>query len=467
MVPIRAVKDTKSGLYLPSRRDFLKLAGLSAIIAACDKITPTPSKVQCPFNPAVDYAWEKGILSDYDIASFGTSCFWNPDTDGNKSPEDFLKESTKNMIDWMGDLDADSFYTRDQIQSLVTRFGEGIINPETGQKVLHDTGLVNIDEYLASREFYEQAKDMHEWAIANEHLADSIIPEHYTNFNAWSIRLFGWPYIDSRLSMPKKDSAIEFTGLEPSAGLIGLSTVNWGLSDYGTADYELLGFIAIEGTLLEKENWAVCGTVVEDGWNSSQNFVPDNQFLREEYGLNVLVQSMMYSPGLVVRKLISTPGPPVDWYDMTIQVEHPVSATLMDIGGYLNGHRLTISYAHISGEDGNMDDSKLPDLGDIIPPRSVFSWLNRQRPYLLGDFQGYVPKEATIPGPYRPGFPERTQVDMFLEALPPGKKAGWNDPRANRHDTPTNYATAIGNRSIFAPCVRAPGLEGDWIHQPQ
>ncbi|MFT4308947.1 MAG: hypothetical protein ACMXYL_00460, partial [Candidatus Woesearchaeota archaeon] len=367
---------------------------------------------------------------------------------------------TREMLDWMAMLSDDEFYTHDQVQSLATRFGEGIINPETGDRVEYDTGLVNVDEYYAAREFYEKAKEMHEWAIANEHRADSIKPEHYLNFNAWSIRLFGWPYPDPEFDMPLVDSLMEVTGLEPGAGFLDLAPVNWGLTDYGTTAYEMMNFIGLESVLTGNESWMACRTNVENNPSASQNFIPDTGFLYDVYGFDVRVQSMLYSPGLVVLKLVGTPGPPVDWYDMTLRVEHPVSGTLMDLGGYVDGHRLSLVYAHISGYDGDMDDPSVPDVGDIILPREHFAWLNTQRPILLGDFQGYVPAEANIPGPHRPGYPERTQVDMFYEGLAPGLKAGWNDPRANRHDVPVNYSVAIGNRSVFAPCRYG-------IHEPK
>jgi hypothetical protein len=424
---------------------------------------PPPVIVECPFNPAVEYARENNILGDFDVAGFGDYCFWDPVKDADKSPSSFLDpfehNRTKDMLDWMHELDADGFYTHDQVQSLVDRFGDGVINPGTGQRVGQDTGLVNIDEYLAARDFYEKAKEMHDWAIANQHRAESIKPEHYQNFNAWSVRLFGWPYPDKEFDMPKNNSLLEITGLEPSVGFRGLSTVNWGLTEYGTPDYEPLGFIAIEGRVLGKPEWEQCKYAVQDARASSQNFVPDNIYLMNYNIVNVSVRSMLYSPGEVVLIDISAPAL-VDWMDMTIRVEYPISATLMDIGGYVDGHKLMMDYAHISGREGNMSDVLLPGIGDTISPRSVFAWLNSQRPYLLGDFQGYVPEESSIPGPHPPGLGHRTQVDMFLEALRPGEKAGWNDPRANRHDEPANYSVAIGNRSFFAPCIYG-------IHEPK
>jgi hypothetical protein len=417
---------------------------------------PPPGVVECPFNPAVEYARENDILEDFDVSGFGTYCFWNPQRDADKNPSSFLDpfehNRTKDMLDWMHELDADGFYTHDQVQSLVDRFGSGIINPETNQKVAHDIGLVNIDEYLAARDFYEKAKEMYDWAIANQHRAESIKPEHYQHFNAYSVRLFGWPFPDKEFDMPKNNSLLEITGLEPSIGFGGYTPVNWGLTDYDTPDYELMNFIGLESVLTGNESWMVCKDRVENNPSASQNFLPDNGYLWDVYGFDVRVQSMLYSPGVVVRKLVGTPGPPVVWYDMTLRVEHPVSSTLMDLGGYVDGFRLSLVYAHISGEDGDMSDSRVPGDGDVILPRAVFAWLNTQRPILLGDFQGYVPREASIPGPHRPGFPERTQVDMFYEGLLPGEKAGWNDPRANRHDEPVNYSIAIGKRSLFSPC---------------
>jgi hypothetical protein len=429
---------------------------------------PPPGVVQCPFNPAVEYARENDILEDFDVSGFGTYCFWNPRVDSDRSPSSFLDpfehNRTKDMLDWMHELDTDGFYTHDQVQSLVDRFGLGIINPETGQRVEHDTGLVNIDEYLAARDFYEKAKEMYDWAIANQHRADSIKPEHYQNFNAWSVRLFGWPFPDPEFDMPTIHSLLEVTGLEPSVGLSMYGPVNWGLTDYDTPDYKPMNFIGLESQLTGNEEWLVCKDNVEENPSSSQVFNASLSYLVDVYGFNVRVQSMLYSPGVVARRLVGTPGPPANWYDMSLRVEHPVSSTLMDLGGYVDGFRLSMVYAHVSGEDDSMDDPRVPDEGDIILPRAVFAWLNGQRRDGIGDFQGYVPREANIPGPHRPGFPERTQVDMFYEG--PHPKAGWNDPRANRHDVPVNYSIAIGDRSIFSPCVREPGILGDWIHEP-
>jgi hypothetical protein len=428
---------------------------LVGILASCNGTNPPPGgNVPCPFNPAVMYATEQNVLLGYDLTGFGTDCKWNPNTDLGKPADFFLNESTKDMIDWMAAIDDDDFYTDDQIQSLVTRFGEGIINPETGQKVTNDTGRVNVDEYGASRDFYEKAKEMHDWAVANQHRSSAINPDHYTNFNAWSVRLFGWPYPNPEFTLPKYDNRLNVSGLEPNPAFGHFAPVNWGLTDYGTPEYELSNFISKEGEASGNEEWEACGVLVEDNFASSQNFVLGGMYwFDQDNKEEVLVQSMLYSPGTVVRKLVSTPGPPVDWYDMVMSVEYPVSATLMDIGGYDDGHRLTMAYAHISGVNGNMEDPNVPDVDDVIPPRAIFARLNEQRPLPIGDFQGYVPAEANIPGPHRPGFPHRTQVDMYIESLPPGQKAGFNDPRANRHDEATNYSIAIGNRSIFAPCI--------------
>ncbi|MFT4309251.1 MAG: hypothetical protein ACMXYL_02070, partial [Candidatus Woesearchaeota archaeon] len=378
-------------------------------------VRPPPNRlVECPFNPAVEYALENNILVDYDVAGFGTYCYWDPDRDGDRPKSSFLDpydhNRTREMLDWMAMLSDDDFYTHDQVQSLVTRFGEGIINPELGDRVVHDTGLINIDEYYAARDFYEKAKEMHVWATANEHRADSIKPEHYQNFNAWSIRLFGWPYPDPEFDMPTVHSLLEVTGLEPSVGLGMYGPVNWGLTDYGTPDYELMNFIGLESVLTGNDSWMVCKDNVEDNPSSSQNFNPDTGFLYDVYGFDVRVRSMLYSPGVVVVKHVSTPGPPVDWYDMVVVVEYPVSGTLMELGGYVDGYRLSMEYGHVSGYDGDMDDPSVPDVGDIILPRESFAWLNTQRPILLGDFQGYVPAEANIPGPHRPGFEHETQV---------------------------------------------------------
>ena len=452
-----------------SVRNTVLSLGLVGILASCngDGTVPPPGngngsngKVECPFNPAVMYATEKNVLSGYDLEGFGTACMWNPNTDAGKPASFFLNDSTVGMIDWMAELEQDDFYTDDQIQSLVTRFGEGIINPETGQRVTNDTGRVNVDEYLAARDFYEKAKELHGWAVDNQHRSSAINPDHYTNFNAWSVRLFGWPYPEPEFSMPNINSVIEVTGLEPSVGFRNITPVNWGLTNYGTDEYEIQNFIGLEAEITGNDSWKVCSNLGENNPSASQNFHPDSLYLLEEHGVNVLVQSMLYSPGTVVLKGVATPGPPVDWYDMSIMVEYPVSSTLLDIGGYDNGHRLTVSYAHISGENGDMDDTRVPNEGDIILPRETFAWLNGQRPTTPGDFQGYVPAEANIPGPHRPGFHHRTQVDMFYEGLPPGQKAGFNHPAANRHDEETNYSIAIGNRSMFAPC---------WIdvHEPK
>jgi hypothetical protein len=425
---------------------------------------PPPVIVECPFNPAVEYARENNILGDFDVSGFGDYCFWDPVKDADKSPSSFLDpyehNRTKDMLDWMHELDNDGFYTHDQVQSLVDRFGLGIINPETGQRVGHDTGLVNIDEYLAARDFYEKAKEMHSWATANQHRAESIKPEHYQHFNAWSVRLFGWPFPEPEFDMPSKDSLIEVTGLDSGTGFDSFSPVNWGLTNYGTPEYELMSFIGLEAKITGNESWMECRTIVENNPSASQNFDIYDIYLWEEHGMNVIVQSMLYSPGEVLLIDIASPGPPADWTDMSIVVEYPVSSTLMDIGGYINGHRLRMHYAHVSGENGNMMDPRLPSLNTTIPPREIFTWLNSQRPYILGDFQGYVPAEANIPGPHRPGFGHFTQVDMFYEGALPGQKAGWNDPRANRHDEPVNYSVAIGNRTVFAPCRYG-------IHEPK
>ncbi|MFT4309250.1 MAG: hypothetical protein ACMXYL_02065 [Candidatus Woesearchaeota archaeon] len=435
-------------------------------------VRPPPNRlVECPFNPAVEYALENNILVDYDVAGFGTYCFWDPVNDADKKPSEFLDpyvhNRTREMLDWMAILSDDEFFTHDQVQSLVTRFGEGVINPETGQKAVHDTGLINIDEYYAAREFYEKAKEMHVWATANRHRAESIRPEHYENFNAWSIRLFGWPFPEQEFDMPTVHSLLEVTGLEPSVGLGMYGPINWGLTDYGTPDYEMMNFIGLESELTGNEAWMVCKDNVEDNPSSSQVFNADLGFLSDVYGFDVRVQSMLYSPGLVVRRFVSTPGPPASWYDMTLRVEHPVSGTLMDLGGYVDGYRLSMVYAHISGKGGDMDDPSVPDVGDIILPRAMIAYLNGQRRDGIGDFQGYVPAEANIPGPHRPGFEHETQVDTLYEGLPPGLKAGWNDPRANRHDVPVNYSVAIGNRSVFSPCVRESTFEAPWIHEPK
>jgi hypothetical protein len=425
---------------------------------------PPPVIVECPFNPAVEYARENNILGDFDVAGFGDYCFWDPVKDADKSPSSFLDpfehNRTKDMLDWMHELDADGFYTHEQVQSLVDRFGSGIINPETGQRVGHDTGLVNIDEYLAARDFYEKAKEMYEWALANQHRAESIKPEHYENFNAWSVRLFGWPFPDKEFDMPSKDSLIEVTGLDPSVGFLIYTPVNWGLTDYGTPEYELMNFIGLEANITGNDSWRQCSINAENNPSASQIFHPNILYLWERENLNVLVQSMLYSPGVITKISINTPGPPVDWTDMSIIVDYPVSSTLMNIGGYRNGYRLTMVYGHVSGKDGNMYDDHLPKKGGVIQPRAVFAYLNSQRPYIAGDFQGYVPAEAGIPGPHRPGFGHLTQVDMLYEGLPPGQKAGFNDPRANRHDEPVNYSVAIGNRSFFAPCIYG-------IHEPK
>jgi hypothetical protein len=432
---------------------------------------PPPGVVECPFNPAVEYARENSILQDYDVSGFGTYCFWNPQRDADKNPSSFLDpfehNRTKDMLDWMSELDADGFYTHDQVQSLVDRFGSGIINPETGQRVEHDTGLVNIDEYLAARDFYEKAKEMHSWATANQHRAESIKPEHYQNFNAWSVRLFGWPFPEPEFDMPQNMSHLVITGLEPSVGFLGYTPVNWGLTDWGTPAYESMNFIGLEAGITGNESWNVCRTNVELNPSASQIFHPDILYLWDSGDRNVLVQSMLYSPGEVLLVDIASPGPPVDWTDMSIVVEYPVSSTLMDIGGYIEGHRLRMHYGHVSGKDGNMYDDSLPEKADIIRPRAVFAYLNSQRTYMAGDFQGYVPADAGIPGPHRPGFGHLTQVDIYYEGLPPGQKAGFNDLRANRHDEPVNYSVAIGNRTFFSPCVREEGLLGDWIHEPK
>ncbi|MFT4309263.1 MAG: hypothetical protein ACMXYL_02135 [Candidatus Woesearchaeota archaeon] len=410
---------------------------------------------ECPFNPAVEYALENNILVDYDVAGFGTYCFWNPVKDADKKPSSFLDpydhNRTREMLDWMVVLDADEFYTHDQVQSLVTRFGEGIINPETGDRVEHDTGLVNVDEYYAAREFYKKAKEMHVWATANQHRAESIKPEHYKNFNAWSIRLFGWPYPEPEFQMPVSISNIDHSGLEPSIGFLSYGPVNWGVSDYGTPDYEESNFIEKEGIILGRDDWRVCKGNVEPGYASSQNFILDDLFLELYHGVNVLVQSMLYSPGTVLTRTVNSPDG-VDYYDMTMSIKYPVSSTLMDVGGYVDGYRLTVVYAHISGYDGDMYDSNVPSIGDIILPRSTFAYLNSQRPTIGGDFQGYLPRESGYIGPYRPRRPERVQVDMFYEGADPRIKAGWNHPANNRHDNPANYATVIGVRTVFSPC---------------
>jgi hypothetical protein len=325
---------------------------------------------------------------------------------------------------------------------------------------------VNVDEYLAARDFYEKAKEMHEWAIANQHRADSIKPEHYQNFNAWSVRLFGWPFPEPEFQMPPSISLLEVTGLEPSIGFSGYTPVNWGLSDFGTPDYEESNFIEKEGIILGREEWIVCRGNVEPNYASSQNFDVDDLFLELYHGVNVLVQSMLYSPGTVLTKTVNSPYD-VDYYDMTMSVVYPVSSTLMGVGGYVDGYRLTVVYAHISGYDGDMDDPSVPNIGDIILPRGIFAYLNSQSPNILGDFQGYLPRESDAIGPYRPTRPERIQVDMYYEGLAPEIKAGWNHPANNRHNEPANYATTIGIRSVFAPCVREEGPTGGWIHQPR
>jgi hypothetical protein len=444
----------------------------AALVAGCNGIGPDPGRVeQCPFNPAVEYVNERGILEDYDVSGFGTHCFWNPVRDADKNHSSFLDpyahNRTKDMLDWMHELDMDEFYTHEQVQSLVTRFGEGIVNPETRERVVLDTGRVNVDEYLASKDLYEQAKVMYLWAVENEHRADSIVPVHYTNFDAWMVGLFGWPYPEPDFRLPTKNSLIEITGLEPSRGLLDYGPVNWGLSNFGTPDYAPLNFIGKQGELLGIEEWELCNGNVEPGYNSSQNFVPDPLFLSEHHGLNVLVQSMLYSPGTVITRSVATPHG-ADHLDMTMSVEYPVSATILNIGGYVDGFRLRIVYGHISGEDGNMYDPRLPNVDGIIQPRAVFAWLNSQRYPILGDFQGYVPTEAGIPGPHKPRDPLNTQVDMYIQGISlPQLTAGFNDIRANRHDKQDNYAVAIGNITIFAPCRRKPGPEGEWYHQPQ
>ena len=441
--------------------------GLMSLIAAAaiscgpgNTVTP-PSSEPCPFNPAIEYVQEQGILSDYDVTGFGTSCEWDPERDQGREPVSFLDEHTRQMLVWMHELDEDSFYTRDQVQSLETRFGKGVIDPETGQRVTRDTGRANQDELLASQDFYEQAKELHAWAEENDHLAPSINPDHYRNFNAWSVRAFRWPFPEPEFDMPLKDSQLEITGLEPSKGLVNYTPVNWGLDEYGTPDYEPQNFIGLEALITGNDAWLVCSSKVEDARAASQNFRPDRRFLWDVHGENVLVQSMLYSDGTVVSKNVSQP-PGVSYLDMSLRVEYPVSATLMD----LDGEKMTIVYGHISGENGSMDDHRVPDEGDTVTPSEPFAWLNSARNTILLDAQAYVPSSIPgIPGPVRPINPDNRLVDMFFEGYPVHQRPGFNDIRFNRHDTETNYARAIGNRSGFGPC--AVDEDMDFIHEPK
>jgi hypothetical protein len=112
----------------------------AALVAGCNGNSSDPGRVeQCPFNPAVEYVKDRGILGDYDVSGFGTYCFWNPVKDAGRDHGTFLDpydhNRTREMLDWMHELDMDEFYTHAQVQSLVTRFGEGIVNPETREKL--------------------------------------------------------------------------------------------------------------------------------------------------------------------------------------------------------------------------------------------------------------------------------------------------------------------------------------------
>lgn len=450
-----------------SRRDFLRLIGGASaafVASACDSVSrPPPSVLEpCPFNPAVEYALGEGLLSGYDVSGFGTGCLWDP-TIGDRDPLLHLTPHTIAMLHWMDDISRDPFYSVDQVQSLVSRFGEGIVDPETGQRVTRDVGLVNEDEYLASRDLYEQAKRMHEWAALNEHRADSIKPVHYRNFNAWSVRMFGWPFPEPEFDMPLRDSRIEDTGLEPNHGFAGLTPMNWGLDNIGTDQYAPENFLGLEGKITGNAEWLKCNTNVENVPAATQIFSPNNLFLYDEYGLNVLVQSKAYRKSRVTRVLLGTPGGPVDWSDITLTTEHVPSATLFDT----QGEPVQIVYAHIGTVDGGLDLEKLPKEGQTIGARETFAYLNSTRgeiPLILLDMQAYVPSSLDMPGISPPWAPHRKFVDMFFEGYPVHQRPGFNDIRFNRHDTETNYARAIGNRSAFSPCAVE---DGEYVREPR
>lgn len=446
-----------------SRRDFLKLLGVasaSVVAAACDSVSsPPPSGTTepCPFNPAVEYAQGEGLLPGYDVAGFGSACVWDPTSDSGRDPASFLTPHTIAMLHWMDEISRDPFYDVDQVQSLVTRFGEGVIDPESGQRVTRDVGVVNEDEYLASRDFYEQAKRMHEWAVENEHRAESIKPIHYRRFDAWSVKAVQWP-LPEEFQLPIRDSRIEDTGLEPNRGLAGFTPLNWGVDKIGTDDYEPENFMGLEGKLTGNDGWLECNTNVENNPRATQNFVPDNQIVRDELGGDLPIRSMFYSKGFVTRVFVGGAGE--SWVDQTIEVRNGISATLVDLGP--DGTVLT-RYAHVSGPGGSMENP--PEEGSVIGPGEYFAWLNSQRPFILGDFQQYVDQSVDVPGVVAP-FDTRGEkmVDIYYLGAGPGKTFGLNDPRLNRFETGANYARAIGNRSAFSPCTVK---DGEYVHEPR
>jgi hypothetical protein len=100
-----------------SARNTILSLGLVGVLASCNGDGTNPPNgglVDCSFNPAIEYVQENNILEGFDVSGFGTYCKWNPNTDAGKSPSSFLDpfehNRTREMLDWMTELDNDDFY---------------------------------------------------------------------------------------------------------------------------------------------------------------------------------------------------------------------------------------------------------------------------------------------------------------------------------------------------------------------